>query len=269
MKQTICKFCKEKIIGKTAATLGAHVRNCVKNPNRNNSIKKCLETKGLIKKEYKFNCKKCNDEYTVLLTDYTYNNGKYRRFCNRSCANSREFTIETRNKIKETLTKTPIIKICKECKLKFEVPPYMNSRIFCSQKCSSIGKTKNINVESCRKGGLKSAKIQSKIRRSKNEIHFAELCKSYFNNVKMNKQMFNGWDADVIIEDIKTAVLWNGKWHYEKITKKHSVKQVQNRDKIKIKEIKKCGYDPYVIKDMGSENKKFVIEEFNKFIAGS
>lgn len=81
-----------------------------------------------------------------------------------------------------------------------------------------------------------------------------------------NEQKFNGWDADVIIEDLKIAVLWNGKWHYEKITQKHSVKQVQNRDNIKIKEIIKCGYIPYIIKDMGKYKKSFVEEEFEKFL---
>ena len=34
---------------------------------------------------------------------------------------------------------------------------------------------------------------------------------------------------------------------------KHSFKMVQNRDKIKIHEIEKFGYIPYVIKDMGKE----------------
>ena len=53
---------------------------------------------------------------------------------------------------------------------------------------------------------------------------------------------------------------------YEKITSKHSVEQVQNRDKIKIKEIKNCGYIPYIIKDMGRYNKKFVKNEFENFI---
>lgn len=58
-------------------------------------------------------------------------------------------------------------------------------------------------------------------------------------------------------------MLWNGKWHYEKITKNHSVKQVQNRDKIKIEEIKKAGYIPYIIKDTGKYNTNKVIDEFN------
>ena len=78
--------------------------------------------------------------------------------------------------------------------------------------------------------------------------------------------MFNGWDADIILPKIKYAILWNGKWHYEQIKKQHSVEQVQNRDNIKINEIKKCGWVPYVIKDMGKYNKAFVNEQFNIFI---
>ena len=76
--------------------------------------------------------------------------------------------------------------------------------------------------------------------------------------------MFNGWDADIILNDHKMAIMWNGKWHYEKLTKKHSLKQVRNRDYIKIKEIKKLGYEPYIIRDMGSYNPEFVENEFEK-----
>jgi hypothetical protein len=97
-------------------------------------------------------------------------------------------------------------------------------------------------------------------------MEFCRLCESFFRHVRHNEPIFNGWDADIIIEDIKTAVLWNGVWHYRKIKDKHSVIQVQNRDKIKISEIEKCGYRPYVIKDMGKYNQKFVEEEFIKFI---
>lgn len=114
--------------------------------------------------------------------------------------------------------------------------------------------------------GLKSSKVQSETRRSKNEIYFCELCKQYFNNVLHNVQMFNGWDADIIIDDIKIAVLWNGKWHYEKIKKAQSLKQIQNRDNIKLEEIKKCEYIPYVIKDLGSYNRKFVNKKFEEFL---
>ena len=115
-------------------------------------------------------------------------------------------------------------------------------------------------------GGCKGIQHQGDLRRSKNEIEFCKLCEEYFDNVKHNESIFNGWDADIIIEDIKFAVLWNGPWHYKQITKLHSVKQTQNRDKIKVKEIEECGWTPYIIKDMGKANKDFVKEKFDEFL---
>lgn len=115
-------------------------------------------------------------------------------------------------------------------------------------------------------GGCKGIQHQGDLRCSKNEIEFCKLCEEYFDNVKHNESIFNGWDADIIIEDIKFAVLWNGPWHYKQITKSHSVKQTQNRDKIKVKEIEECGWTPYIIKDMGKANKDFVKEKFDEFL---
>ena len=114
--------------------------------------------------------------------------------------------------------------------------------------------------------GRKSVEIQKSVRRSKNEILFAELCNKRFSNVLFNVRIFNGWDADVILTKEKIAVLWNGRWHYEKIKKEHSVLQVQNRDKIRLDEIKKMSYTPYIIKDLGKYDPNFVMDEFNKFI---
>ena len=114
--------------------------------------------------------------------------------------------------------------------------------------------------------GRKSAEIQKLNRRSKNEMLFANLCKSLYSNVLTNERIFDGWDADIILPDQKIAVLWNGNWHYKKITRKHSVEQVQNRDKIKLDKIRKMGYTPYTIRDNGKENIEFVNEEFQKFL---
>ena len=55
--------------------------------------------------------------------------------------------------------------------------------------------------------------------RSKNEIHFAELCKTIYKDVLTNMPIFNGWDTDVILTNEKIAILWNGVWHHKKITK--------------------------------------------------
>lgn len=132
-------------------------------------------------------------------------------------------------------------------------------RTTCGDKCAKLAK-----IEGSKKGGKKSAELQSKIRRSKNEIYLAELCKKTFKDIETNKAIFNGWDADIILHKFKIAILWNGNWHYKQITKNHSLRQVQNRDKIKVKEIQKCGYLPYIIKDNGKFNKNFVEKQFTK-----
>jgi hypothetical protein len=63
----------------------------------------------------------------------------------------------------------------------------------------------------------------------------------------------------------KIAILWNGQWHYKQISKTQSLKQVEARDKIKLSIIEKYNYIPYIIKDMGKYNKKFVDQEFEIF----
>jgi len=125
---------------------------------------------------------------------------------------------------------------------------------------------KERQFEGSQQGGRKSAQVQSETRRSCNEIHFATLCQERFQNVKTNEVIFNGWDADVVLLDEKIAVMWNGKWHYEKLTEKHSVLQVQNRDAIKAFEIKRMGFRLYVIKDMGKEDSEFVKSQFDAFV---
>ena len=103
----------------------------------------------------------------------------------------------------------PIVsKYCKQCNNLFQGK---SSRKTCSSECASVAKRLGaIN------GGKKSAAVQSQIRRSKNEMHFAELCKLVFSNVLTNESMFNGWDADIILPDFKIAIMWNGAWHYKK-----------------------------------------------------
>ena len=118
-------------------------------------------------------------------------------------------------------------------------------------------------------GGRHSVEIQGDKRRSKNEIEFCKLCEEYFDNVKHNECIFNGWDADVIIEDIKFAVLWNGPWHYKVITSQENLDAIKRRDQIKIKFIKTNGYIPYIIKDEDKSRAKdnnYVKEKFDEFL---
>lgn len=240
-------------------------------------------------------CKNCNQEEAIKYSKYTSG-----EFCSIECAraySTKNKRIEINKKVSVTLSGSGnglVKKECCFCKVEFEVEWSLRKRKFCSSECAKkqrADKLKEVFEKKCencnntfhvykkrlkqrfcgkscsssnngRKGGLNS--VQGK--RSKNEIYFAALCKERFDKVLMNEPMFNGWDADVIVEDFKIAVLWNGKWHYEKITESHSLIQVQNRDKIKIKEITNSGYKPYIIKDMGKENNEFVKKEFEKFL---
>lgn len=223
-----------------------------------------------IKEDY-LNNNPCKCSHCGEVLPYTKRKNK---FCSNSCSVStsnkdRKITESQKNKTAKTLkekSKTKYLKNPNKCTVCDTTLDWdKRKRKTCSDKClhqiQSISGQKGGFI-----GGKISAQVQSKTRRSKNEKLFAKKCKEYFNNVLTNEPMFNGWDADVIIEDIKVAVLWNGKWHYEKITEAHSVKQVQNRDRIKIKEINKSGYTPYIIKDMGKYNPDKVQNEFDIFI---
>jgi hypothetical protein len=154
--------------------------------------------------------------------------------------------------------------ICVTCKKEFQ--PKRSVQKLCSKECvSALWQTdeyKEIKRISGQKGGKISATLMCK--RSKNEIYFSELCAKEF-EITTNEPYFDGWDADVIIHAEKTAILWNGIWHYKQIIKGRSLKHQQTRDRVKTAIIKKYGYIPYVIKDMGQYNKAFVEQEFEIF----
>lgn len=205
------------------------------------------------------NCYRCGNAL-----EYMTRVEKDKAYCSKFCSNSRPQTDETKQAISiANKSKIPKIKFCKFCNK--DISDKRSKTKFCSSSCGAknyaqtdAGKQHHINI------GKKSAEVTTK--RSKNEVLFYDMCHKHFNNIEHNKPIFNGWDADVIIHDIKTAVLWNGKWHYEYIRGSQSLKQIQNRDRIKINEIIIYGYEPYIIKDMGRFSMKKVEEEFNIFI---
>lgn len=203
-------------------------------------------------------------EICKALHDGIYGTG---RFCSQSCRNTRKLSKETKEKISKTLNdkykdREPIVLFCYYCGENFT--PKNNNK---TQRCCSISCASSLKlIENPEKSTRFYRTGMGK--RSKNEIYFAELCQKYFgaDKVVTNEKMFDGWDADVIIPDKKVAVAWNGIWHYQKITEKHSLKQVQSRDRIKEKIVTNHGYTFVVIKDMGKHNKKFVDDKFQEFI---
>lgn len=213
---------------------------------------------------YNFQCERCGLDH-----DGSFATG---RFCSCSCANKRIYDkrrhIDVYAKIAKTLRNktTWVTLICPECKQQFERLPGKARRLTCcSRRCAMKLKFRS-NTEFCRKGGCKSAEVQALKRRSKNEILFAELCASEF-DIITNTRMFEGWDADIIIPSKKTAILWNGAWHYKQISKQSSLLQIQTRDELKLAAILRCSYIPYVIKDMGKFNPLFVHNQFEIFMS--
>lgn len=227
------------------------------------------------KQKRRFICERCNKEYIKILSDKEYENFlkcHTHFYCSRSCANSRRMSPEIKEKISKSISEKYLkIYICKICKSEYYFTKGISTKTFCSKECSEYYKShrkqflSKETIEKYRECGKRVANYFKDIKRSKNEIEFYELCKSSYADTIHNEPIFNGWDADIIIPSLRIAILWNGKWHYEKLTEKHSVEQVQNRDKIKINEIEKCGYFPYVIKDLGKYSKRKVREEFENF----
>lgn len=170
--------------------------------------------------------------------------------------------------MRETLRMSKPIKKCQICNA--EIITTKKPKKFCSRDCLKIHNQTDVQRQvfkmNGRKGGKQSATSQP--RRSKNEVLFADMCIDHFGkeNILCNSPMFDGWDADVIIPFKKVAVMWNGVWHYKQITNFQSLNQIQSRDNIKTAIIEKYGYTPYVIKDMGKHNPKFVQQEFACFI---
>jgi hypothetical protein len=130
--------------------------------------------------------------------------------------------------------------ICERCKNPFIRNSINNgSERFCSNLCLS-----NHRSEIARNN------IKLGIKRSKQEIELFDLCDNFFENVTSNEKIANGWDADILLKDHKIAILWNGPWHYREMNfGNHSLKQVQNRDKIKIEEFEKIGWKVLTYED--------------------
>lgn len=173
------------------------------------------------------------------------------KFCSKSCSASyngskraprspesrAKTSISVRSRPKNIIKFTPI-SMCCTCEKWFQRMPGCFPKT-CSKKCYTELRSKI---------GKKSA--ASRTIRSVDEVKLFDLCKSQFRLVTHNDPIFNGWDADILIHDTKTAILWNGPWHYKEMSGlKHSLKQVQNRDRIKKNEIESAGWVCMIFED--------------------
>jgi hypothetical protein len=101
----ICKHCDKFIEGKHSVYAN-HVRWCKKNPNNKKENIKFGILKGLDKrlgkiKEFKVKCNNCNKIFIVNEREKQFPK-KDKYFCNRSCANTRKHSKETKDKIRKS-----------------------------------------------------------------------------------------------------------------------------------------------------------------------
>ncbi len=224
-------------------------------------------------------CGACHKTITILESDLRrklkVNDNKNTIYCSKNCANKLNTfrSPATKNKISKTLKRkyqqglivhpnaihNQPPKICKICGIEFR---HRRNKATCSKKCYQ---TLCISIGSL--GGLKTASSPfQKRNRSSNEKLFFERISKQYPDALSNKRMFNGWDADIIIPSLKLAIHWNGIWHYKVVLSPELLMKVQNKDVLRYKAIEECGYQNYIIQDLGSKNLSKVEEEFNKFI---
>lgn len=101
MIKRICKYCKKELEFNKGKEFGAHVRNCLSNPNLKNIYQKISQIKKKEIKEYKFNCQKCGKEFILYLREKEVLSLKRRKCCSRQCANSKICSEENKRKKSE------------------------------------------------------------------------------------------------------------------------------------------------------------------------
>lgn len=227
----------------------------------------------LLSKEYISNkslldiqCGRCDLNYTQTYERYQ------RGFRHKNCKNKIiKFNKKNNKNATTKILIKDLIRKCIWCNKEYNVK--RREQQYCNKICANkkLNSNSELNKERGRIGGNKSLQMFS--RRSKAEIDFANLCIDHFgsNNIICNKLFFkdknnNYWDADIIITHLKIAILYNGVFHYKRVYKDQKLERMIAKDKLKQQIIIQNGYTYYIVKDLKSYNKKFVVEQFNLFI---
>lgn len=120
-------------------------------------------------------CPKCGKEFELTISRKNYDKNNYRKYCSRSCANSRQFTIESRRKKSDSIkayyedknnndiyysNKLKIYE-CKYCHSKFNMHDKRDTggRQYCSSKCRTMWLKENCYSKT---GGYREGSGKSK-----------------------------------------------------------------------------------------------------------
>lgn len=201
------------------------------------------------------NCLNCQ-------TIFIIKSGSTGKFCTKSCAatfnnKGRIRSTESKNKTKLSKLKSDIAKTTKDGFIP-GARPYISIEFRNCTACnilfvSNINRPRRTCSKICRTArnrelGKDLAKNLN--RRSQAEDRLFHLCKELDSSVVSNFVIKDGWDADIVFPNQQIAIAWNGPWHYKEMPGlKHSLKQVQNRDRIKTKLFTELGWMYIVFED--------------------
>ena len=153
-----CNYCKKDFNFENHHQWMAHRSNCDFNPNKKIKIEKLKNYHKTQIKTFKINCKKCNKEIILNITQLAFNKEKHKKYCSRKCANSHVVSKETKMKIsisQKSSEKSKIInenrseksnekRNCEYCNKTFICKKWSKKR-YCSSKCSSLKNREKIS----------------------------------------------------------------------------------------------------------------------------
>lgn len=128
-----CKFCGKTFQNKQA--LAGHQTFCKCNPNYSKNKNKAIHTNSLKfqKIQYEITCPKCGKIHVETMTKACFEKGKYKKYCSRTCANSRGISIKRNEKIKQSLLNCKsIIETCVNCGNLFEKSLLAHNKKLCN-----------------------------------------------------------------------------------------------------------------------------------------
>ena len=110
----VCEWCKKTITVDKQSQFAIHIANCDDNPSKLKRNEKCsslFKGKEIVKRiVLKQNCPKCNKEFEIKITNSEYKKNRFRKFCSRKCANSKEWSDEHKKKLSESCKKSEKVK---------------------------------------------------------------------------------------------------------------------------------------------------------------
>jgi len=135
-----CDYCDLTDDFNSVQSWAAHRSNCIKNPNRTAKLARMSESAAKVSRKILALTCSCGSLFSIEVTDAEITRGAHRHFCSRQCANRRQHSSETKQKISQSVSRffpesISVEVECAECKRKFVGK---TGRTCCSQQCARV-----------------------------------------------------------------------------------------------------------------------------------